>query len=163
MEERVGDQDESDCDDCGLRAVLLLEQEVRRLEEKLSWHERQSDFPESPKLDEEQSLGLPVPRLEIRWIRQSDVTATAHYGLVYRHLCDNLVWSSIGTTRVSGPENKDQDLTNAPYRDGSHILNEMLTLCLPAYVVDADRRVWKAVEFPDGWKRHRREQLAKFV
>jgi hypothetical protein len=86
---------------------------------------------------------LPVPRLEIRWRAiGTGTTRIADYGLVYRFYGDDeLRFVPISSTRCSGgrpdtddPTARDRAL-QGPFRDGVHILADMVALGLPGFVV----------------------------
>lgn len=88
------------------------------------------------KLKEHDNNGLPVPRLEIRYKDTADPEKLrAEYGLVYRHLCDHLVFATLGLTKIHGALHYYRDRLDLPFRDGAHIRHEMKTLNLRAFVV----------------------------
>lgn len=84
---------------------------------------------------------LPVPRLEIRWRRvEQDARYNweAWYCLVYRHLLGEILFVPLGREKVwRGAKQPlvEGGVVDTPFRNGAHILYDMLNLNLPGYVV----------------------------
>lgn len=87
--------------------------------------------------------GLPVPRLELRWSRNGDRSATALYVMVYRHHTGEIVGVPMGRTRVDGGSAQrfvvaaDGKIA-LPMRDGVHLWADARQMQLPAYVTTED-------------------------
>ena len=87
-------------------------------------------------LSDEENIGLPIPRLEIRWERLDEFNVRACYSLVYRHLLGRIIAHSLSSTHVGGDWSDNEPLSlRLPFRDGAHIMHDMQTLNLPAFVV----------------------------
>ena len=107
-------------------AKMKLEEKIDDQKHLADWHWRQIR-----QLTEEENLGLPIPRLEIRY-RKDAYNSYADYGLVTRHLMKHIDFTPMSSTRVS----KDYaDKLELPYRDGAHIVHDKENLNLPAYIV----------------------------
>lgn len=109
------------------RRIAELEEKIERLEYHDEWSWRQIK-----KLTDEENLGLPTPRLEMRYRVISSYLHFVDYGLVYRHLLGDIEFVPIGCTKING---KVRQL-DTPYRDGAHMFNEMFELNLPGFVVN---------------------------
>lgn len=90
-------------------------------------------------ISETDNLGLPVPRLEIRYRKYDDYNVIADYGLVHRHLLGKIDFIPFGSTRIGGARSLEPEHLDLPFRDGGHILNDMWELKLPAYVVNGKK------------------------
>lgn len=78
---------------------------------------------------------LPDTRLQIQWERVTETEWRAVYSLVRRHYVDGLLMHTIGCTRVSGGEFDHGKALDKPFRDGVHILWDMVELRLPGFVL----------------------------
>lgn len=109
------------------------EEKIEELETQIenSKYEEEWNWRHLRELSEEDNLGLPVPRLEIRHRKKGRYGTIVDYGLVHEHLLGHLEFVPFGSTRISGTLS-DFEL---PHRDGSHIKYDMYTLKLPGYVV----------------------------
>lgn len=82
---------------------------------------------------------LPVPRLEMRWHKESDDGCKTRwdYWLIYRHTIGHLVGVPLGRTRVSGTVSIRPIWPNGtfdlPFRDGVHICEDTGHLGIPAF------------------------------
>lgn len=89
-------------------------------------------------LSDEENMGLPIPRLEMRWFPLDDrgYNWAALYRLVYRHFLGDTCFIPFGYTRRGGDTepmaNYPEDL---PLRDGTHIKSDARQLNLPAFVI----------------------------
>ncbi len=88
--------------------------------------------------EREDTSGLPVPRLELRWIGEpEDTEGEWEYNLVANHFAGGLVFYPLGNTEVMGgtsaylPNGRIQ----LPFRDGAHIKHDMKELKLPGFVI----------------------------
>lgn len=91
-------------------------------------------------MTKEENMGLPVPRLEIRKHDMSGddmYNVRADYGMVYEHLMGHLVFVPFGCTKIGASAR--YDYMDLPFRDGSHLLNEMFFLKLRGFVVYKDQ------------------------
>jgi hypothetical protein len=91
----------------------------------------------------EEKEGLPVPRLEIRWIKldKNGYNWRAAYNLVYKHLLGDVILVPMGSTTRNGGNGKGpirDGKVETPFRDGVHIAHEMLTLKLPGFAICDD-------------------------
>lgn len=110
--------------------IWELEDRIKELEfiakGKLAWTRHQIG----------QESELPLPRLEIRWEKQSYYDSVAMYVLVKRHHLGHIERIPLGCTKVShGGGYGDLDL---PLRDGAHIYSDMKHLGLPGFVVNQE-------------------------
>lgn len=133
-----------------LEKTLALQMEtIEDLRDQLStWeaknkreqYERDWAWRQIQKLDDDEFPDLPIPRLEIRWHRTNDgYSIMATYGLVYRHLLDEVYLVPLGCTKRSGYLNsRKEPCLDLPFRDGCHMKHDAKNLHLPAFVVDAD-------------------------
>lgn len=121
LEERLNEQ------------LIDAENKIYKLERKLedSAHTDQWHWRHIFQISEEDNLGLPLPRMEIRY-RLDDHNAYADYGLVLRHFTNHIDFIPLSSTRVSKDYAKKLEL---PYRDGAHIIFDKENLKLPAYIV----------------------------
>lgn len=110
------------------RRIAELEEKIERLEYHDEWSWRQIK-----KLTEEENLGLPLPRLELRYRVVSNYCHFVDYGIVYRHLLDDIEFVPIGSTKINGKVRQQLD---TPYRDGAHMFNDMFEMNLPGFVVN---------------------------
>lgn len=125
-----------------------LREEKYTLEEEL---ERDHTWSRHDVISADENAGLPLPRLEIRWIdRGADYRGyrwLARYDLVKRHLVDEIHRVPLGSTNVGATYNAPitrhhetgEEILSVPHRDGAHIAYDALTLNLPAYVCFGDR------------------------
>ena len=104
----------------------IEEYKQKELQDEWSWRQFK-------KLSEEENLGLPIPRLEIRNIRISEYNLISDYNLVLKHFLGHILCIPIGSTRRSGSNRVDLE---TPLRDGAHIINDMKQLNLRAFVVN---------------------------
>jgi len=119
--ERLNDQI-GDLEDTNLQ----LKEKIADQKHFSDWHWRHIR-----QLSEEENLGLPLPRLEIRY-RKDNYNSYADYGLVTRHFAKHIDFTPMSSTRVS----KDYaDKLTLPNRDGAHIIHDKESLKLPAYIV----------------------------
>jgi hypothetical protein len=86
--------------------------------------------------------GLPVPRLELRWIGEPESNEGEwEYNLVVKHFMGHSVFYPLGNTEVTG--GSEPYLPNGairlPFRDGAHISNDMAELRLPGFVIRGTR------------------------
>jgi hypothetical protein len=83
---------------------------------------------------------LPVPRLEMRWHKESDdgYLTRWDYNLIYRHLLGHLVAVPLGQTKSQGG-NGTPPIHNGeirtPFRDGVHICTDTEHLGIPAFCI----------------------------
>lgn len=118
--------------------IKSLKGKLREAEETLEndWSQWGQHF----KSDE--SHGLPVPRLEVRWKKCGDswYERTAVYSLVRQWFVNEPPMAvPLSSTRCSGgngrrPLNFDGTV-DLPYRDGAHIYWDMMNLRLPAFAI----------------------------
>jgi hypothetical protein len=104
------------------------------------------------KLKPADNLGLPVPRLEIRY-QPLNGEVFALYSLVYRHLMGDILAVSLGGTVCGGARVTDPEYLELPFRDGAHIINDMWELRLPGFVVNGKKFkpiVFEPDAFPGG-------------
>lgn len=95
----------------------------------------------------EDTDNLPVPRLEMRWVKESDdgYLQRWDYALVYRHTLDHLVVVPLGQTRIQGNRSEPPvwgTTLQTPLRDGVHICNDTMHLGIPAFGI-CDGKVWR--------------------
>lgn len=107
--------------------IRTLEDKIERMEYRDEWHWRQFRT-----LSDDENLGLPIPRLEIRHRKVSPYTTFVDYGIVYRHLLGEIMFVPLSCTKTSGYTEPLQ----TPFRDGAHILNDMFELNLRGFVVE---------------------------
>lgn len=131
LEERLNEQ------------ICELEHNNRKLEDQIEstrlhddWHWRQIR-----QLSEEENLGLPTPRMELRY-RKDDYNSYADYGLVIKHMMGHVEFIPLSSTRVS----KDYaDKLTLPHRDGAHIIHDKENMNLPGFIVFEDK--YKEIPF----------------
>lgn len=86
--------------------------------------------------------GLPVPRLELRWIgEEQEPEGEWEYNLVLMHLTGDPCFYPLGNTEVTGgvdPFHPDGTI-RLPFRAGANIKHEMKQLRLPAFVVRGNK------------------------
>jgi hypothetical protein len=114
--------------------IRELEDKIAKMEFKDEWHWRQLRV-----LSDEENLGLPIPRLEIRHRKTSKYTTFMDYGIVYRHLLGEITFVPLSCTKTSGHTDTDRELLRVPFRDGAHILSDMYELKLRGFVVEDDK------------------------
>lgn len=89
--------------------------------------------------------GLPVPRLEIRYVSLSedDYQGAWEYGLIYRHTLGDIVYVPLGYTTTQGGRNVEPVGTPmyTPFREGVRIVNDAKQLNLPAFAIRESRIV----------------------
>lgn len=85
-------------------------------------------------LSKEENLGLPIPRLEIRYRTIDDYNLVADYALVYESLMGETTFCPLSATRCGTSFRYLEDL-ELPFRNGADIMNEMYILNLPGYRV----------------------------
>lgn len=82
---------------------------------------------------------LPVPRLEVRWVERdgdNGYTIAADYCLVYQHLLEYVVFVPLGSTKSTGTlasRAERMGQVDLPFREHSHLLNDMKQLGLRAF------------------------------
>jgi len=95
-------------------------------------------------MEEDDIVGLPIPRLELQWESLDDYhyQTRCWYYLVFKHLCGETIKVPLGLTRSTGrleaefhPDAKGGPQITVPFRDGAHATNESRQLKLPAYVI----------------------------
>lgn len=101
------------------------------------------------KLTESENLNLPIPRLEIRYRKPNKrelrhrgwmgVSVIADYSLVYDHLMGDVLAVSMGSTKIGGGHSEEPGYLELPFRDGAHVMNDMWTLKLPAFVINGSK------------------------
>ena len=110
--------------------------------ERIEYHDEWS-WLQIRKITAEENLGLPVPRLELRYRVISEYTHFVDYGLVYRHLLGDIEFVPIGCTKING---KVRQL-DTPFRDGAHMFNDMLELNLRGFVINGSE--YRELTFED--------------
>lgn len=88
----------------------------------------------------EEVEGLPVPRLEIRWVTNDSWSCVAEYNLVYQHFLGDVLVQPFSVTKQTGardgrPRIAADGTIDTPFRDGAHIHHDMKQLGLPGFVV----------------------------
>ncbi len=86
----------------------------------------------------EETEGLPVPRLEIRWTRENEWSWLAEYSLVYRFYLGEVIRQPFSVTLQRGGRGEPpiyEGRVDVPRRDGFHIRHDMKQLNLPAFAV----------------------------
>lgn len=120
LEERLNDQ--------LCEAEDKISKLVRELEDKT--YTDQWGWRHIFQISEEDNLGLPIPRMEIRY-RVDGYNAYADYGLVIRHFGKHIDFIPFSSTRVGRDYAEKLEL---PFRDGAHIVFDKGNLNIPAYV-----------------------------
>jgi hypothetical protein len=110
-----------------------------------------------------EELGLPVPRLQFRWLEAGARRWACYYELVYRHLLGDVIGVPLGYTTVTcrqTPELSNGNL-DMPFRDSAHAKSDAEQLGLEIYVVFGEqvRRAWWEF-FEHGWD-WKQEEVAK--
>ena len=113
------------------RRIDELEAQIENSKYEDEWRWRQIR-----KLTLKENLGLPLPRLEMRYRKHGDYNVIADYGLVHKHLFGDIIFIPFSSTRIGGVSACKEDFLELPFRDGAHIQNEMWDLKLPGYVVN---------------------------
>lgn len=88
------------------------------------------------KMKEADNMGLPVPRLEIRYHHMPGEGMGAHYSLVYEHFLGHLAQIPLGLTICGGTRTSEPGYVDLPFREGAHIISDMLELRLPGYLIN---------------------------
>lgn len=133
------------------------DEELEKLQEKVDHFEHLEEkkrnrdtwiWTEHYILDEDDIVGLPVPRLELRWKFLDDhrYNSVCWYTIVFKHLVGEIIRVPFGMTSVSGGKgdefhanHPDGPRIGIPFRDGSHIINEARQLKLRAFAISGDR------------------------
>ncbi len=118
-----------------------LEERVSELEEKnraLRNRVESEPFGWSLLRDVKDVESLPLPRLELEWVRDEETPyeKVAMYRLIMEHLVDGVVAIPISETKVSGGKQWPpmfRGKLDLPFRDGSHIHHDSAHLQLPAF------------------------------
>jgi len=128
------------------------EYKISSLEYKLAKYDYVNDWGwrQIKQLTEEENLGLPVPRLELRYSIDA-ANAYVSYGLVLKHLMGHIELIPFSSTRVSISYAENLTL---PHRDGAHIIHDKENLKLPAYVVYKNK--YKKIPFKNPSERNDR-------
>lgn len=92
------------------------------------------------------AAGLPVPRLQIRYVSLSDdgYHGAWEYGMIYRHTLAHIVYIPLGYTTTQGNGHGVEPVGTpmyTPFREGVHIVNDAKQLNLPAFVIRESRIV----------------------
>ena len=94
--------------------------------------------------------GLPVPRMEMHWVRDNSYTLRCVYVMVYRHLVDRedrpeIIGTPMGQTTSNGGENRsfiergdNGPCLITPFRDWAHACSDSLQLKLPLFITTED-------------------------
>lgn len=87
--------------------------------------------------------GLPVPRLELRWVEHNENSLGyqyyCRYDLVKCHLTGSVDRIPLGGTSSSrGPDIVKNGKVDTPFRDGAHIRFDAREMGLPAYAIYKD-------------------------
>lgn len=129
--ERLAEQlDEKD------QRIEELEEELQKLKDESEWDWKWARH----KTLKENQDNLPVPRLEMRWHKESDdgYLTRWDYKLIYRHTLGHLVAVPIGQTKSQGgngtPPIYNGEIST-PFRDGVHICQDSGHLGIPAFCV----------------------------
>lgn len=99
-----------------------------------------------PREIQDENPELPVPRLEIVWIKSPDGwhEHEVEYRLVHRHFLGHLVVVPLGLTRVSGGSRDDEPWKwsvqlhgrpDLPFRDGAHARHDAAHLGIPLFAI----------------------------
>lgn len=88
------------------------------------------------KLTKEENLGLPLPRLELRYRKLDEFEVAIDYALVYEHLVGDIIFAPLGSTKTSGASRIKDDCLETPFRSGADILHDMWHMKLPGFVVN---------------------------
>lgn len=107
--------------------IQELEEKLEKMEYKDAWAWRHLR-----EMTEEENLNLPLPRLELRYRSHSKYTHIVDYGLVQRHLCGEIMFIPISSTKIDGKVVK----LSTPYRDGAHMYHDMDAFDMRGFVVD---------------------------
>lgn len=94
----------------------------------------------------EDTLGLPLPRLEMRWFKlyeyQEDWSSyRVVYSMVFCHLLDHCISIPLGMTTVQGggkhrpPPWEGEVEILLPHRDGAHLHHDAAHLRMPAFAI----------------------------
>ena len=137
----------------------LKDAELEELREKVRGFEHEKEVSEQRDtwrwtehyiLEKDDIVGLPVPRLELRWQFFDDhrYNSECWYTIVFKHLIGEIIRVPLGMTSVSGgsgegdefyPNHPDGPRISIPFRDGAHIANESRQLNLPAFAISGER------------------------
>jgi hypothetical protein len=86
-------------------------------------------------LTEEENLGLPLPRLEVRYDIKDSYSAIVTHQLVLKHFLGTIECYPIESTKMNGRmEGTEKDL-RLPFRMGVHFQHDMRQTGLPGFVV----------------------------
>lgn len=118
--------------------IQELERELEEIEDKFNALKDGEDWAwrDIREISEEENLGLPLPRMELRYRRYDDFHVVGDYGLVIRHLLGQINFIPFGSTKIGGRIALLPDHLDTPFRDGGHLQNDAWELKLPAYVVN---------------------------
>lgn len=127
--------------------IEQLEQEAEKLRDDLKRAQALADAEDWGWMVEDVPIerpSLPVPRLELEWVRRGPHSMVVVYRLVSRHLLGHLCSRPMGRTRVDGhnlpwPPMRDDGHFDLPYREGPHIQHDRAHLGLPAFCICEDR------------------------
>lgn len=114
--------------------IAGLEEELRQLtnDEEANWEwARHKTLKENPD-------NLPVPRLEMRWHKESEdgYLTRWDYRLIYKHTLGHLVAVPLGQTKSQGGHGEPpihNGVIRTPFRDGVHICEDAGHMNLPAF------------------------------
>lgn len=108
------------------------EKQIQELQQKLEKYEY--DVSWTRHISEDDNYGLPVPRLEINWIKTS-YNWIARYDLIKRDYMGEYIKIPLGRTESCRQRSPICDGNiDLPIRDGIHIKYDAIWLDLPAYV-----------------------------
>lgn len=91
-----------------------------------------------------ENLGLPLPRLEIRWRGMGDYNMVADMGIVYTHFLGHIEFVPMSSTRVNGKRNRNE--LELPFRDSAHIWHDMEQMRIPGFVVNDETGDWAEID-----------------
>jgi hypothetical protein len=124
--------------------IEALRAALQEKEEQLQQLQAELDFAEEmfgklrARAQREDTSGLPVPRLELRWIGEpEDSDGEWEYNLVANHFTGVPVFYPLGNTEVTGGASAylPTGRIRLPFRDGAHIKHDMKELKLPGFVI----------------------------
>lgn len=130
-----------------------LEKELQELKDESEW-----DWKWSRHKTLKQNLeNLPVPRLEMRWHKESEdgYLQRWDYWLIYRHTLNHLVAVPLGQTKTQGGNGQPpiyEGKIRTPFRDGVHICNDTGHLGIPAFGIVEDKIVRLAMKDGKCWQ-----------
>ncbi len=93
-----------------------------------------------PRILNENVEGLPIPRMEIRYVCTSErrYNYRWEYCMIYRHFAGHLVAIPLGVTQVGGSSDRlpiGADGIETPFRDGVHIVEDAKQIGIPACAI----------------------------